>query len=64
MFSPEIVEKRFNDDVIDNWILDEQLWFIDESGFNFNTALSEPGFQKEDRTPNKSGPTERRTRLC
>ena len=46
---PKIVEKRFNYAVLDNGIPDEQLWFIDESGFNPHTPLSEPGHKKEDR---------------
>ena len=61
VFTRDNIEQRFNYAVLVNRIPDEQLGFLDESGFNLHKPLSEPGHQKDDRPPNKSWQTERRT---
>ena len=46
MISPPELEQRFNDAVPDNWIPDEQLWFIVDSVFNPHTATLRAWAQK------------------
>ena len=62
VFTRDNIEQRYNYAVLVNRIPDEQLWFLDESGFNLHTAPLRAWAQKG-RPPTQQVVANRETKL-